>query len=101
MSFRLRGLVRQITDLKMKTAAQRLAVHLAGLAEAESGPAEIRLPYGKKLLASQLGMQPETLSRAFLKLQALGVRCVVSENFLRIRDMAVLREFSEDAEENA
>jgi CRP/FNR family transcriptional regulator, dissimilatory nitrate respiration regulator len=101
MSFRLRGLVRQITDLKMKTTAQRLAVHLVRLTEAESGPAEIRLPYGKKLLASQLGMQPETLSRAFLKLQPLGVRCVVSENLLRIRDVAVLREFSEDAEENA
>ena len=100
MSFRLRGLVRQITDLKMKTTAQRLAVHLVRLTEAESGPAEIRLPYGKKLLASQLGMQPETLSRAFLKLQPLGVRCVVSENLLRIRDVAVLREFSEDAEEN-
>jgi hypothetical protein len=46
-------------------------------------------------------MMPETLSRAFLKLQSLGVRCVVAENMLRIRDMAVLREFSEDAQENA
>jgi CRP-like cAMP-binding protein len=43
MSFRLRGLVRQITELKMKTTAQRLAVHLVRLTEAESGPAEIRL----------------------------------------------------------
>jgi CRP-like cAMP-binding protein len=101
MSFRLRGLVRQITDLKMKTTAQRLAVHLVRLVEVESGPAEIRLPYGKKLLASQLGMMPETLSRALLKLQSLGVRCVAAGNLLQIRDVAVLREFSEDAEENA
>jgi CRP-like cAMP-binding protein len=101
MSFRLRGLLRQITDLKMKTTAQRLAAYLVRLTEAESGSAEIRLPYGKKLLANQLGMMPETLSRAFLKLQSLGVRCVVAENLVRIRDMAVLREFSEDAQENA
>jgi CRP/FNR family transcriptional activator FtrB len=100
MSFRLRGLVRQITDLKMKTTAQRLAVHLVRLTEADSGPAEIRLPYGKKLLASQLGMQPETLSRAFLKLQPLGVRGVAAENLLSIRDVAVLREFAEGVEED-
>ena len=101
MSFRLRGLVRQITDMKMKTTAQRLAAYLVRLTEAESGSTEIRLPYGKKLLASQLGMQPETLSRALFKVQALGVRCVASDNVLRIRDMAVLREFSQDVEENA
>ena len=45
MSLRLRGLLRQIMDLKMKTTAQRLAAHLVGLTEAETGKAEIRLRY--------------------------------------------------------
>jgi CRP/FNR family transcriptional activator FtrB len=101
MSFRLRALVRQITDMKMKTTAQRLAAHLVRLVEVESGPAEIRLPYGKKLLASQLGMMPETLSRSFFKLQSLGVHCVAAENLVQIKEVAVLREFSEDAGEHA
>ena len=37
MSMRLRGLLRQIMDLKMKTTAQRLAAHLLGLTGAENG----------------------------------------------------------------
>lgn len=101
MSFRVRGLVKQITDLKMKTAAQRLAVYLIELTNAEEGPAEIRLPYEKKLLASQLGMKPETLSRAFLKLQSVGVRSRKAEDVLRIGDVARLREFSHAAEQDA
>jgi CRP/FNR family transcriptional activator FtrB len=95
MSLRLRGLLRQIMDLKMKTTAQRLAAHLLGLTEAETGRAEIRLQYGKKLLASELGMQPETLSRAFLRLQPLGVRYHKADDVFRIRDVGALREFSE------
>ncbi len=95
MSLRLRGLLRQITDLKMKTTAQRLATHLLGLTKARTGGAEIRLQYGKKLLASELGMQPETLSRAFLRLQPLGVRYHKADDVFRIRDVAALREFSE------
>jgi CRP/FNR family transcriptional activator FtrB len=95
MSLRLRGLLRQIMDLKMKTTAQRLAAHLVGLTKAQTGAAEIRLQYGKKLLASELGMQPETLSRAFLRLQSLGVRYHKADDVFRIRDVAALREFSE------
>jgi CRP/FNR family transcriptional activator FtrB len=82
-------------DLKMKTTAQRLAAHLLGLTKAEAGAAEIRLQYGKKLLASELGMQPETLSRAFLRLQPLGVRYHKADDVFRIRDVTALREFSE------
>lgn len=100
MSSRLRALVRQITDMKMKTTAQRLAAHLVRLVGVDSGSAEIRLPYGKKLLASQLGMMPETLSRSFFKLQSLGVHSG-AENLLQIRDVAVLREFSENAGKHA
>ncbi len=95
MSLRLRGLLRQIMDLKMKTTAQRLATHLAELSDAKSGPAEIRLRYGKKLLASELGMKPETLSRAFLRLQPLGVSYHKTADVFRIRDIEALRAFSD------
>lgn len=94
MSYRLRGLVRQIGDLKMKTAAERLATHILALSGRTDGPAEIRLPLEKKILALQLGMQPETLSRALLKLQPLGVRYRGNGNALVVRDLAALVRFA-------
>jgi CRP/FNR family transcriptional activator FtrB len=101
MSYRLRGLVRQIGDLKMKTAAERLAAYILSLAGATGGPAEIRLPIEKKILALQLGMQPETLSRALLKLQPLGVRYRGNGNTLYVRDLAALLSFAAPDEDHA
>ena len=100
ISIRLRGLVRQITDLKMNTTAQRLAAYLLTLVDRELGAADIRLPYEKKLLAHELGMQPETLSRALMKLQCVGVGYRKSSNTLHIADVAALREFCPSMEED-
>lgn len=96
MSLRIRRQVREIMDLKMKTAPQRLAGHLAMLTPVQQGPAEVRLPYEKKLLASQLGMQPETLSRALMKLQGLGVRNSNGSAVFRLRDVALLRHYASE-----
>jgi CRP/FNR family transcriptional activator FtrB len=96
MSMRIRRQVREIMDLKMKTAPQRLAGHLAMLTEAHEGPAEVRLPYEKKLLASQLGMQPETLSRALMKLQTLGVSNGNGGAVFHLRDVALLRRYASE-----
>ncbi len=100
MSLRLRGLVRQITDLKMKTTAQRLAAYLLTLVDREVGPTDVHLPYEKKLLAHELGMQPETLSRALMKLQCLGVHYKKSGNTLHVADVAALRQFCPSLEED-
>lgn len=94
MSMRIRRQVREIMDLKMKTAPQRLAGHLAMLTQVQEGPAEVRLPYEKKLLASQLGMQPETLSRALMKLQTLGVSTGNGSGAFCLRDVALLRRYA-------
>lgn len=94
MSYRLRGLVRQIGDLKMKTTAERLAAYILTLTDSKAGFVEIRLPIEKKVLASRLGMQPETLSRALLKLQPLGVRYRGNSNTLVIKDAAALVRFA-------
>lgn len=96
MSLRIRRQIREIMDLKMKTAPQRLAGHLAMLTEVEAGPAEVRLPYEKKLLANQLGMQPETLSRALMKLQGLGVSNGNGGAVFRLRDVALLRQYASE-----
>jgi CRP/FNR family transcriptional activator FtrB len=96
MSMTLRRQVRQIMDLKMKTAAQRLGSYLAGLSEVHSGAAMIRLPFEKKLLARHLGMQPETLSRALMKLQEIGVRYQKNGDTFHIGDLARLRGFCDE-----
>lgn len=97
LSVQLRALVREIADLKMKSSAQRLALYLLGLTDASRGAARVQLPYMKRLMADALGMQPETLSRAFTKLQALGVRPDGEDNACLIADVALLRDFCKDA----
>jgi CRP/FNR family transcriptional activator FtrB len=94
---RLRGLVRQMMDLKMKTAAQRVGGYLLELTHGREEPCEIRLPFEKKLLAHDLGMQPETLSRILLKLQGIGVHYHRSIDAFRIADVAALRQFCDEA----
>jgi CRP/FNR family transcriptional activator FtrB len=98
VSMRLRGLIRQVTDLKMKSAAQRLGGYLLQLAAANAGPATIRLPFEKKLLASQLGMQPETLSRALFRLQGLGVRYNRAHDAFSVQDLRRLHMFCQEGE---
>ncbi|MFO1154255.1 MAG: Crp/Fnr family transcriptional regulator [Rhodospirillales bacterium] len=93
LSARLRVLVRQIMTLKMKSAAQRLGGYLLELAPGNEGACEVHLPFEKKLLASHLGMQPETLSRVLLKLQGIGVHYHRSIDAFRIRDISELRAF--------
>ena len=68
-----RLLVEQITDLKLRSAEERVARFLARRvsAEADAGPAE--LPESRIALAARLGMTPETLSRTLAALEAKGV----------------------------
>lgn len=92
MSFRLRMLVRQIAELKLKTTAQRLGSFLLSLAEPDQDRALVRFPYDKKLVADELGMKPESLSRALAKLTKLGVESK-ADNVVVIADLDALREF--------
>lgn len=92
MSFRLRMLVRQIAELKLKTTAQRLGSFLLSQVEAEEGRVSLRFPYDKRLVADELGMKPESLSRALAKLAKLGVDSR-PDNSVVIADVERLREF--------
>lgn len=67
---------REIEHLAVQNAPQRIGCFLLRLADQnEDGPLTIHLPYDKTLLASRLGMQPETFSRALSKLKAkTGIR---------------------------
>ena len=85
----LQGLVDQIERLKAHTGVQRVAQFLADLTVQEAGPCEVSLPYNKRLIAGHLGMQPESLSRAFARLREHGVRVDASK--AEIYDIAALR----------
>lgn len=60
----------------LQNAPQRIGCFLLRLADqTQSGPLSIHLPYDKTLVASRLGMQPETFSRALAKLKKeTGIR---------------------------
>ncbi|MBF0393222.1 MAG: cyclic nucleotide-binding domain-containing protein [Alphaproteobacteria bacterium] len=93
ISFRLRVLVRQIAELKLKTTAQRLGGFLLTLTEASDGSVELRLPYDKRLVAEKLGMKPESLSRALARLAPVGVKSC-PDGVVAVADVARLRRFS-------
>lgn len=92
-SLRLRQLVDEIEQLKGRSAPQRIADFFVKLADCAAGEAQIALPYEKALIASRLGMKPESFSRALGKLGALGV--VVARESVMIRDVARLATFAE------
>jgi len=92
MALSLRGLLNQVTELKLKTTAQRLAMYLMQLAGPGPGPALVDLPFSKRVVAMKLGMTPETLSRAMAKLEPLGVTGE-GRNRVRIADREALCEF--------
>jgi CRP-like cAMP-binding protein len=66
-------LVREIAELKSKSPGQRLASFLVALAHGAEGGAQVRLPLSKAVLASRIGIAPESLSRALARLKAVGV----------------------------
>ena len=101
MSLKLRILVRRITDLKMRTTAQRFAAYLLTLTDAEDGEVDVRLPFEKRIVADTLGMKPETLSRAIAKVQNVGVRYHRAADVFRVRDVRALRTFCESTEAEA
>ena len=74
MSAELGNMTRQVVDLKVRIAAQRLGTYLLSqVKEPTATQAQFRLPVPKGLLAPWLGCRAENLSRAFMSLRAYGV----------------------------
>ncbi len=100
VSREFRTMVRQVRDLKLRTAAQRLGCYL--LARAKEGDvtqADFRLPFDKGLLAARLGCRQENLSRAFAALRAYGVEThgsrVILHDIPRLKALAVPDDMSD------
>jgi CRP-like cAMP-binding protein len=96
MARRLQAFVRQIEALARRSTVERLAAFLVKLCEGRRPPVVLELPLDKTLVAARLGMQPETLSRAFARLRRLGVTTV--GHTVRIEDVDALRTIAEPDE---
>ena len=68
-----RLLVKQIKELKLKSASQRLGSYLIAKAPVRAGATRFQLAEERKMIAARLGMTPESLSRAFAQLRSAGV----------------------------
>jgi CRP/FNR family transcriptional activator FtrB len=89
----LRAMVRQVCDLKLQTAAQRLGCYLLELSQHQHARAgQVRLPIGKQLLAAHLGCRPENISRAFATLGRIGVE--TRGKLVILHDIERLQEFA-------
>lgn len=100
VSREFRRMVRQVRDLKLRTAAQRLGCYLLSqVKDADASQADFRLPFDKGLLAARLGCRQENLSRAFATLRASGVEThgsrVILHDIPKLRALAVPDEVSE------
>ncbi|OAN54098.1 cAMP-binding protein [Paramagnetospirillum marisnigri] len=85
-------LIREITELKSKSPSQRLATFLLALAakaQAGGNSERVRLPITKSVLASRIGIAPESLSRALNRLKTVGVETHGRE--VEITDIDALR----------
>ncbi len=91
-----RHLLNEIAELKSKSPVQRLGSFLLDLAGADEGAVGVRLPVTKTVLASRIGIAPESLSRAIARLRSVGVESRGRD--LIITDVAALRRFCQSAD---
>ncbi len=97
-SHQLKHLVEQIEQIKLLSAPQRIADFLIKQCRTRQGACVVELPYEKALIASRLGMKPESFSRAIAKLRNLGVS--VDHEFVSIADVTTLIGFVEKSAES-
>jgi len=90
----LNQMIEQISQLKAQSGVQRVAEFIASLSTSEQGACTLSLPYDKVLIASRLGLTPESLSRAFARLRSVGV--VVNASHVHVKDVARLRQLAID-----
>lgn len=82
----------ELKSLKVRKSIERLADWLLQASAQTNGNGEFRLPYGKRTLASRLGMTPECLSRSLRTLADHGVQ--VRGREVTVADRAALAAFA-------
>lgn len=82
----------QLEQMSSLTAGQRLGCFLLRLCQSQSAQfPNLSIPVGKNVIASYLGMKPETLSRSFQQLAQIGVE--IKGSHAEVKDIDQLRSF--------
>lgn len=84
-------LMEEIVRMKAHSPSERLASYLLSLSETTEWNGRGRLPLRKQLIASRIGIEPESLSRVLRRLTHAGVSCLNEE--VIIDDPAKLRAY--------
>lgn len=92
LATRYRDMVKELKNLKTRTAVERLANWILSEAHFAGDKDEFEMMIGKAMLASRLGMTNEHLSRAFAQLRDLGVE--TSGRHIRITNRIGLESFA-------
>jgi CRP/FNR family transcriptional activator FtrB len=88
----LRDIIEDFKSQRLRTSIERLAEWILRSDQDAGGTGQFVLPYGKRVLASRLGMAPENLSRNLASLAALGV--VVRGRQVSVTDRVALEELA-------
>lgn len=88
LACRYRSLVKDLKNQRLRTGIQRLAAWILARDAVEGNGGRVRIPFEKRVLASQLGLRPENLSRAFADLQKVEI--TVDGPIITIRDREAL-----------
>lgn len=102
MAKRLQSKIQDIAMLSLQSATQRIIAYILGAANTEDGStspaASIELPALKQVLASRLGMTPETFSRAMRTLTGAGL-VRVDGSVVEIPDVSALDAYARSQSE--
>lgn len=88
LGLNFRSMVKLLRDQKLRSSRERLAAYILRLSRENQGRDSFKLPTTKRVLASLLGIEPESLSRTLASLSDAGVR--VQGNAVHVEDIRAL-----------
>lgn len=88
LSLRLHSLVQDIETINLQNASQRVISYLLAQPRADG---HVQFPFNKNVIASKLGLTPETLSRLLHQLSSAGLIAVEGRDVV-IHDIAALEQ---------
>ena len=96
ISMRLHQLINDVQALTLETVGQRVAGYLLDQCPADAQAADVHIQVHKNIVASRLGVKPETFSRVLATLRDLGLISVAG-NDIHIADRARLARWRDQA----
>jgi CRP/FNR family transcriptional regulator, dissimilatory nitrate respiration regulator len=96
LSTRVHQFVQDIHALSLSSAQQRVAGYLLAFLDDGAGAQTLQLPATKAMVASRLGLQPETFSRVLTRLREQGI-VAEGRDGITVLSPAALRRFQETA----